>query len=163
VKIGRQDLNLDARDQILDGPDGPRVMSGAFILKVIPRHGSNDDILQAELFGRERHTFRLVGAQYLSLAITRDGAKPAMPRTDLAENHEGGGVFREAFVTVRAHRGPADRIKLILFQDRMSADRGILRQGTPEPIRKPAVILRHELGSSRVDSDVKKRRKFNKL
>jgi hypothetical protein len=53
----------------------------------------------------------LVGINRSRLSLTH-GAKTAMPRANVASEHEGGRAIRPAFKNIRAARFLADRVKV---------------------------------------------------
>ena len=109
----------------------------AAVLQVVPIYARDDDVPQAHALDRERQSLGLSGIERVRGPV-RHGAVGAVPRADIAQDHEGRRAVLPAFAhvgTVRffAHRMQPELPHHLLQRDVVRT----ARRRHPEPRRLP--------------------------
>jgi hypothetical protein len=84
-------------------------MMSPTIVEFVPIDAGDDRVFDAELSDRLANVTRLIGVEWAGPAFT-DCTEPAMPRADVAQDHEGRGPFTPAFEYVWATSLLADGV-----------------------------------------------------
>ncbi len=136
-EVGRQDLDRGAGRFRADGGDGGREVFRAAVGQVVPVHGGDDHVAEAERRDRTADPDRLVVVERPRVP-GRDVAERARAGAGVAHDHHGGVTLRPALADVRAGSLLADGDKALLAHQapRLLVSRAA-RRLDPNPVRLP--------------------------
>ena len=116
LEVGDQQLDAAAGRETPERPHRRREGARPAVGQVVTVHRRDDDVLEAELAHGAPHALRLLAVLPDGLAV-RDRAVAAVPRADVAQDHEGRGRIFPALADVRAVRLFADRVEVPLAHE----------------------------------------------
>jgi hypothetical protein len=116
LEVGDQDFDLARRRAMPDRAYAGGEDAGAAVREVVPVHGGDDGVVEAERFDCARQPQRLEQVETVGAAGS-DGAEAAGARADVTEDHECRGARVEALADVRAARLLANGVELLLAHD----------------------------------------------
>src|SRR5712691_6558489 len=121
LEVGDEQLDAAAGRREPDRAHRRGECARAAVGQVIAVHRRDDDVLEPELADGVPNALRLLAVLPHGLAV-RNGAVSAVPRADVAQDHEGRGRLFPALADVRAVRLLADRMEIPLSHQPLQAD-----------------------------------------
>jgi hypothetical protein len=121
LEVGNEQLDAARRRLAADGADGGGEDPRAAVGEVIAVHRGDHHVLQAEFPHGVPHALGLLTVLPGGLAMSHR-AVPAVPRTDIAEDHERRRRILPALADVRAMRFLAHRVQVPLPHQTLQSD-----------------------------------------
>jgi hypothetical protein len=111
LEIGDQQLDPASRRLVSHGADGCRKVGRAAVRQIVAIHRRDHHVLEAELRDRAPDPQRLLAVLPGRPAVP-NGTVAAVPRADIAQDHEGGREIFPALADVRAASFLADGVEI---------------------------------------------------
>jgi hypothetical protein len=145
AEVGREDLDARGGRQLPYRLDAVDEMPGAAVAQVVAVDARDHDVAESERRDRLAQVARLLGIERVGAAVG-DVAEGTAPRAELAHDHEGRGAVAEALADVRTGRFLANRVQLLLAQDRLDPGEALAATGAyPDPFGLPQGLALHHL------------------
>ena len=152
LEIRNQHLDLATRPLPADGANRRGEVRRAAVGQVVAVHRGDDHVLQAESRDRAPDAFGLL-AVFPDRFAVRDRAIAAVPRADVAENHERRGPVVPAFADVGTMRLLAHRVQILRAHEGPEPD--VVRSSRRpdlEPARLASILERRGLKNRKRNS-----------